>query len=37
MDMQYAADNLAESERVARVIREMREIEDRGFAALAGD
>ena len=37
MDMQYAADCLAEPERVAVVTRQMREIEDCGLAALAGD
>ena len=37
MEIQYAADRLAESERVALVSREMREIEKRGLGAFAGD
>ena len=35
MALQYAADPLGETERVARVTREMREIEGRGLRALA--
>ena len=37
MEIQYAADRLEESERVALVSREMREIEKRGLGAFAGD
>jgi len=37
MAMQYAADHLAEPERVALVTRQMQEVESLGLGALAGD